>query len=180
MYVYPFRLALYDFSISTVNHMGDSLTSSCIDNPTEVVAGNQHWGHATSDDLYHWTNQPIAISPPSDDVQIFSGSAVVDVNNTSGFFPNQTDGVVAIYTLNTPTKQVQEISYSTDGGYTFTAYEGNPVIDSNSTQFRDPNVFWHDTTSKWVMAVAYAQEFAIGFYTSSEGGEIAIGWLVQW
>ncbi|KAJ3009239.1 hypothetical protein NUW54_g2850 [Trametes sanguinea] len=109
-------------------------------NPTGLVAGNQHWGHATSSDLYHWVNQPIAISPPNNDSQVFSGSAVVDVNNTSGFFPDQNDGVVAIYTLNTPTAQVQEIAYSVDGGFTFTRYPGNPVIDSNSTQFRDPKV----------------------------------------
>lgn len=66
-------------------------------NPTGIVAGNQHWGHATSEDLYHWTNQPIALFPPEDDVFVFSGSAVVDVNNTSGFFPDQDNGVVAIY-----------------------------------------------------------------------------------
>ncbi|OJT04982.1 Invertase [Trametes pubescens] len=98
-------------------------------NPTATVAGNQHWGHATSRDLYHWINQPIAIFPPTSDSGVFSGSAVVDVNNTSGFFPDQDNGVVAIYTLNTPTAQVQEISYSFDGGFTFTAFAGNPVID---------------------------------------------------
>lgn len=66
-------------------------------NPTANVAGNQHWGHATSQDLYHWINQPIALFPPEENVFVFSGSAVVDRNNTSGFFPNQTNGVVAIY-----------------------------------------------------------------------------------
>lgn len=66
-------------------------------NPTGVMAGNQHWGHATSDDLYHWVNQPIALFPPKENQFVFSGSAVVDVNNTSGFFPNQENGVVAIY-----------------------------------------------------------------------------------
>lgn len=71
-------------------------------NPTATVAGNQHWGHATSRDLYHWTNQPIALFPPKDDVFIFSGSAVVDVNNTSGFFPDQDNGVVAIYVSSIP------------------------------------------------------------------------------
>ncbi|KAI0742064.1 glycosyl hydrolase, partial [Daedaleopsis nitida] len=74
-----------------------------------------HWGHATSTDLYHWVNQPIAISPPTSDTQVYTGSAVVDVNNTSGFFPNQTDGVVAIYTLKTPSAQVQEIAYCDEG-----------------------------------------------------------------
>lgn len=66
-------------------------------NPTDYVAGNQHWGHATSQDLYHWENQPIALFPPDENTFIWSGSAVTDPNNTSGFFPEQTNGVVAIY-----------------------------------------------------------------------------------
>lgn len=66
------------------------------DNPTALIAGNQHWGHATSKDLYTWTNQPIALYPPNSTSGIFSGSAVVDKNNTSGFFNNTKDGVVAI------------------------------------------------------------------------------------
>ncbi|KAL1942986.1 hypothetical protein VTO73DRAFT_4657 [Trametes versicolor] len=135
-------------------------------NPTANVAGNQHWGHATSRDLYHWINQPIAIFPPTNDSQVFSGSAVVDVNNTSGFFPDQDNGVVAIYTLNTPTAQVQEISYSHDGGYTFTAFAENPVINSTSTQFRDPKVIWFE--DHWVMVISYSQEFAVGIYTSPD------------
>lgn len=69
---------------------------------------------------------------------------MVDVNNTSGFFPDQDNGVVAIFTLAVVTdvagKQTQDIAYSKDGGYTFEYYEGNPVIDINSTQFRDPKV----------------------------------------
>ncbi|KAF2091127.1 glycoside hydrolase family 32 protein [Saccharata proteae CBS 121410] len=136
-------------------------------NPTGLAAGNQHWGHATSDDLYHWTNQPIAIFPPDDSSYIFSGSAIVDVNNTSGLFPDQDDGVVAIYTLQTggtSGPQVQEISYSHDGGYSFTRYANNPVIDSTSSQFRDPKVIWYE--DHWVMVVAYSQDFTIGIYTS--------------
>ncbi|KAI9678822.1 MAG: hypothetical protein M1817_005882 [Caeruleum heppii] len=135
-------------------------------NPTATVAGNQHWGHATSQDLYHWVNQPIAIYPDKDGDAIFSGSAVIDVNNTSGFFPNQNNGVVAIYTLNTAKEQTQEIAYSTDGGYTFTKYAQNPVISINSTQFRDPKVIYHAPTQTWVMVIAFAQEFVIGIYTS--------------
>ncbi|TFK87030.1 glycoside hydrolase family 32 protein [Polyporus arcularius HHB13444] len=137
-------------------------------NPTGLVAGNQHWGHATSKDLYHWENQPIAIYPPTSDSQVFSGSAVIDSNNTSGFFPNQTDGVVAIYTLNSASAEVQEIAYSHDGGYSFTRYDGNPVIDVNSTQFRDPKVIWHEKTQRWVMVVSHAQDFVIAFYTSPD------------
>ncbi|KAL4894423.1 glycosyl hydrolase [Aspergillus ambiguus] len=135
-------------------------------NPTDIVAGNQHWGHATSADLYHWANQPIAISPSHPDEHIFSGSAVIDRDNTSGFFPNQTDGVVAIYTVDTPTAETQHIAYSRDGGYTFTKYAHNPVINSSSTDFRDPQVTWHAPSRRWVLAIAYAADRVIGFYTS--------------
>ncbi|KAL8754158.1 MAG: hypothetical protein Q9199_004546 [Rusavskia elegans] len=137
-------------------------------NPTDTVAGNQHWGHATSRDLYTWENQPIAIYPGAEGEAIFSGSSVIDVNNTSGFFPNQTNGVVAFYTLNTAEEQTQDVAYSTDGGYTFTKYANNPVISINSTQFRDPKVIWYPLTQRWVMVVAYAQEFTIGFFTSPD------------
>ncbi|KAH7118714.1 invertase precursor [Dendryphion nanum] len=135
-------------------------------NPTANVAGNQHWGHATTTDLYTWTNQPIALFPGGPTEGIFSGSIVIDGNNTSGFFPNQTNGVVAVYTLNTPERQVQDIAYSFDGGYSFTKYSGNPVIDSNSTQFRDPKVFWYPQTQRWVMVVAYPIDFEVGIFTS--------------
>ncbi|KAF4337393.1 beta-fructofuranosidase [Fusarium beomiforme] len=134
-------------------------------NPTATVAGNQHWGHATSKDLYHWVNQPIALSPPEEDTFVFSGSAVVDVNNTSGFFPDQDNGVVAIYTLSSPTIQDQAIAYSRDGGYTFTPYANNPVINSTSNQFRDPKVIRYNDS--WIMVVAYPQDFKIGIFESS-------------
>ncbi|KAF5355439.1 hypothetical protein D9758_006421 [Tetrapyrgos nigripes] len=133
-------------------------------NPSDVVAGNQHWGHATSQDLYHWENQPIAIFPPDNNSQVFTGSAVIDVNNTSGFFPDQDNGVVAIYTLNSPEKEVQAISFSRDGGFTFTAYEGNPVIDSTTTNFRDPKVIRFQ--DNWVMVVSFAADLVIAIYTS--------------
>ncbi|CAD6442833.1 bcbd8b76-1128-4faa-b49a-80b482ad6c17 [Sclerotinia trifoliorum] len=135
-------------------------------NPTATVAGNQHWGHATSKDLYHWDNQKIALFPENDSEGIFSGSAIVDVNNTSGFFPSQTNGVVAIYTLNTPESETQNIAYSFDGGYTFEKYAENPVIPSTSTQFRDPQVTWFE--DHWVMVVAYSRAFEIGIFTSPD------------
>ncbi|KAI0533335.1 glycosyl hydrolase [Xylaria digitata] len=141
-------------------------------NPTGVVAGNQHWGHATSDDLYHWVNQPIALFPPEERVYVFSGSAVVDVNNTSGFFPDQDNGVVAIFTLaryyedGSGGPQTQNIAYSRDGGYTFEYYSENPVIDSTSSQFRDPKVIWYE--DHWVAVVAYSQEFVVGIFTSPD------------
>ncbi|KAI4709701.1 hypothetical protein J4E89_005717 [Alternaria sp. Ai002NY15] len=138
-------------------------------NPTENIAGNQHWGHATSKDLYTWTNQPIAIFPGGPTEGVFSGSAVIDHNNTSGFFPNQTNGVVAIYTINVPENQTQHIAYSHDNGYSFTKYENNPVIvpgGTNPTQFRDPKVIWYEPTESWVMVVAYPIDFKIGIFTS--------------
>lgn len=136
-------------------------------NPTDYVAGNQHWGHATSQDLYHWENQPIALFPPEENVFIWSGSAIVDPDNTSGFFPDQDNGVVAIYTLHEEGGvQTQAVAYSRDGGYTFTPYEGNPVIPSTSNQFRDPKVIWYQ--DHWVMAVAYSTDFSIGIFTSPD------------
>ena len=135
-------------------------------NPTDTIAGNQHWGHATSKDLYHWENQQIALFPYGNVTGIFTGSCVIDVNNTSGFFPNQTNGVVAMYTANGPDDQNQAIAYSYDDGYTFTLYENNPVIAIGNTNFRDPKVIWHSPTERWVMVLAFAHEFAVGIYTS--------------
>ncbi|KAF2720197.1 glycoside hydrolase family 32 protein [Polychaeton citri CBS 116435] len=142
-------------------------------NPLTPVAGNQHWGHATSRDLYTWENQKIAVWPPNNYTYVFSGSCVIDSENTSGFFPDQDNGVVAIYTLaeypnNVQGVQYQAIAYSRDGGYTFAAYENNPVLNINSTQFRDPYVIWYEPTSKWVMVLAYAAEFVIGIYSSPD------------
>ncbi|EME80039.1 glycoside hydrolase family 32 protein [Pseudocercospora fijiensis CIRAD86] len=142
-------------------------------NPLTPVAGNQHWGHATSEDLYTWENQKIALWPPNNYTYVFSGSAVLDPNNTSGFFPHQDNGVVAIYTLaeypgGVQGVQYQAIAYSRDDGYTFEAYEANPVLDINSTQFRDPYVIWHEPSAQWVMTVAYAAEFVIAIFTSPD------------
>jgi beta-fructofuranosidase len=137
------------------------------DNPSATIAGNQHWGHATSRDLYHWENQQIALFPANSTEGIFTGSAIIDVNNTSGFFPNQTNGVIAIYTLNTPYQQTQQLAFSLDGGYTFTKYSGNPILEVGSLNFRDPKVIWHAPTQKWVMVVSYTQEYTIGIFTSS-------------
>lgn len=130
------------------------------------MAGNQHWGHATSRDLYSWTNQPIAIFPGSPTEGIFSGSAVIDSNNTSGFFPEQDNGVVAIYTVNTPERQTQDIAYSYDNGFSFIKYEKNPVIPSDSNQFRDPKVIWYEPTNRWIMVVAYPVDFELGIFSS--------------
>lgn len=118
--------------------------------------------------MYHWTNHPPALEPDSSDTFIFSGSAVIDSENTSGFFPDQDDGVVAIYTAHSPSKETQHIAYSTDGGFTFTKSVNNPVIDSHTDDFRDPKVFWHAETQKWVMVIAWAHAREIGIFTSPD------------
>jgi len=112
---------------------------------------------------------------------------VVDVNNTSGFFPDQNNGVVAISTLGLTVdnmEQSQHIAYSYDGGYTFIKYSGNPVLSTNSTQFRDPKVIWHEPTQKWVMVVMWAQDYVVGCFTSDNLREWSLasnftrqGWL---
>ncbi|MBV9671832.1 MAG: glycoside hydrolase family 32 protein [Verrucomicrobia bacterium] len=142
-------------------------------NPTQLVAGNQAWGHAVSTDLIHWQNAvpqiaiPEAITGPLAG-QIFTGSAVVDSNNTSGFFtghPGQ--ALVAIYTLNQPTREVQNVAYSLDNGYTYTNYSGNPVLNhGNNPNFRDPKVFYYAPTNTWVMSVALPRAHQVLFYTS--------------
>ncbi|EDU43975.1 SacC Beta-fructosidase levanase invertase [Pyrenophora tritici-repentis] len=138
-------------------------------NPIANIAGTQHWSHATTKDLYTWTNQPIAIFPGGPTEGIFSGSIVIDTNNTSGFFPGQDNGVVAIYTVNTPEQQTQDIAYSHDNGISFIKYANNPIIKpggTHSNQFRDPKVIWYAPTESWVMVVAYPIDFKIGIFTS--------------
>lgn len=141
-------------------------------NPNDTIWGLPlYWGHATSKDLSVWEDQAPAIGPDEDGHGIFSGSIVVDHENSSGFFddsihPDQR--IVAIYTLSTPEKQTQDIAYSLDGGYTFTKYTQNPVLDVNSTQFRDPKVFWHQSTEQWIMVLAKSQEFKIQIFGSPD------------
>ncbi|KAK3078992.1 hypothetical protein LTS18_006028 [Coniosporium uncinatum] len=129
------------------------------------------WGHATSRNLYTWTHHPIAI--PSLDESIFSGSVIVDTNNTSGLFPaspsaTSNDNVVALYTDHTRYEEVQALAYSFDNGHTFHKHPANPIIRRlpPNHNFRDPKVIWHAATGKWVMAVGWAHEQSIGIYTS--------------
>ena len=120
---------------------------------------NMTWGHSTSKDLMHWDAQPMAIE--SDWLgAILSGSAIVDKENTTGFGRN---AVVAMYT-SAGAAQTQSIAYSADGGQTFTKYAGNPVITFNAPDFRDPKVFWHEPTGKWIVVLAVGQE--VQFYSS--------------
>ncbi|WP_139902300.1 glycoside hydrolase family 32 protein [Clostridium thermarum] len=133
-------------------------------NPEDTIWGPMHWGHAISTDMVTWKHLPIALEP--DDLgTIFSGSAVIDHNNSSGFFDNGS-GIVAIYT-NHKEGQTQSIAFSKDSGKTFDKYEGNPVLKSDySIDFRDPKVFWHEETQKWVMVLAVGDR--VEFYNSSD------------
>ena len=125
-------------------------------NPYGSQWENMTWGHSTSQDLIHWTQQPNAIEMDALG-QIFSGSAVVDKNNTAGFGAG---AIIAMYT-SAGQHQTQSIAYSTDGGQTFTKYADNPVITFAAPDFRDPKVFWHEETQKWIVVLAAGQEIQI-------------------
>ncbi len=132
-------------------------------NPAGPDWGNISWGHATSTDLFHWQEQPVAIEPDNLGY-IFSGSAVVDTANTAGFGKN---AIIAMYTAHGDHEQ-QCIAYSTDGGMTFTKYEGNPVI-KNTTHgdFRDPKVVWDDDSKAWYCILALGGEHSAQIYRST-------------
>lgn len=135
-------------------------------NPLGSVWGNLSWGHAVSTDLINWEEKPVAI-PMQDGIMAFSGSVVVDWNNTSGFGINGKPPLIAIYT-GSHTVQDQRIAYSNDEGLTWTNYSGNPVINLNNKQFRDPKVFWHAETHKWIMVVGLGFNNMIRFYKSDD------------
>ena len=138
-------------------------------NPYEIDWQNMHWGHAVSKDLIHWQELPDALYP--DELgMMFSGSAVVDFNNTSGFQTGEEKPIIAAYTADRPERQVQCIAYSNDRGRTFNKYEDNPVIDSkekwNSSDTRDPKIFWHVDSKKWVMVLF--EKDGHSFYNSDD------------
>ena len=125
-------------------------------NPYGSMWGNMTWGHSTSRDLIHWEAQSPVIW--SDGLgSVFSGSAVVDKDNTAGFGAG---AVVAFYT-SAGASQMQSIAYSTDGGKTFTKYAGNPVLTLNVPDFRDPKVFWNEDIKKWNLILAAGQQMRI-------------------
>lgn len=131
--------------------------------PDDAVWGPMHWGHAVSADLAHWQHLPVALYP--DDLgYIFSGSAVVDWNNSSGFGAGGRPPLVAIFTYHDPQRaeagtrdhESQGIAYSNDRGRSWTKYAGNPVLPNPGglQDFRDPKVFWHEDSQQWVMALS--------------------------
>ena len=141
-------------------------------NPFENKWGHMSWGHATSTDLVNWKHLPVAIPEviDQDTTWIFSGSAVLDKANTSGFAQAGATPLVAIYTADQPNlkKESQFVAYSLDGGATFKQYANNPVIDLNKKDFRDPNVFWHEPSKQWVMNVVLPAEKIMRIYGSSD------------
>lgn len=141
-------------------------------NPYSAIWGPMHWGHAVSKDLVNWEELPIALFPDNHGT-IFSGSAVVDWNNSSGFGTRENPPLVAVYTyhdhlaenLKTTTFQTQGIAYSLDKGRSWKKYEGNPVLESPGiADFRDPKVTWYAPGEKWIMSLAVKDR--ISFYSS--------------
>lgn len=138
--------------------------------PDSTVWGPMHWAHAVSKDMVRWEHLPIALYPDSLGY-IFSGSAVVDWNNTSGFGKDGKPPLVAIYTYHDmageksgrKNYQSQAIAYSNDRGRSWTKYAGNPVIPNhaNLPDFRDPKVIWHEGSKQWVLALAVRDHLQI-------------------
>lgn len=137
-------------------------------NPFGLVWGHMSWGHAVSKDLVHWKQLPVALKE-ANGVMIFSGSAVVDRNNTSGFGKNGKTPLVAIYTGYHTKSHLQDerIAYSLDNGRTWTKYSGNPIININSDNFRDPKVFWYQPDHHWIMVLALSAQHKVSFYSSN-------------
>jgi len=142
-------------------------------NPYGWNWGNMTWGHAVSTDSIHWTEIGDAIHPDKLGT-IFSGSAVIDHDNTAGFQTGDEDVMVCIYTsaggtnaLSKDQPFTQSLAYSNDRGRTWTVYEGNPVIKHINGGNRDPKVIWHEPTKRWVMAL-YLDDRRMGFFSSPD------------
>ena len=141
-------------------------------NPFGDEWGHMSWGHAVSTDLLHWQELPVAL-PEENGVMIFTGSTVVDEHNSSGFCTGK-HCLVAIYTGHTPGNgskpalQTQNVAYSNDHGRTWTKYSGNPVLNLNMSDFRDPKVFWSEQANHWVMVVSLPNEHKVQLYRSAD------------
>jgi fructan beta-fructosidase len=141
-------------------------------NPEGNVWGHMSWGHAVSTDMVRWQNLPVALHEDPGQYMVYSGSAVVDWNNTSGLCknpdPQDHSCLVAIYTAAYKDRQKQHIAFSNDRGRTWTNYSGNPVADVDAPDFRDPNVFWYAPQHKWVMVTVLADERTLVIFDSPD------------
>lgn len=138
-------------------------------NPNGHLWGDIGWGHAISDDLVTWIEEPVALTA-SENHMIFSGSTVVDTHNTSGFSDGSRIPLVACYTQaarGEHGRQAQALAYSLDAGSTWTPYDANPVLDLNSSEFRDPKLLWYEPQERWIMVVAHATDHQVGIYSSA-------------
>lgn len=131
-------------------------------NPYGSMWGNMNWGHSSSKDLISWQHHPVAIQPNGLGT-VFSGSSVVDKDNTAGFGKG---AVIAIYT-SAGASQMQSLAYSLDNGMTFHVYENNPIIAADK-ECRDPNMFWHEKSGKWILILAAALEKEMWIYSSPD------------
>lgn len=136
-------------------------------NPYGDLWGHMSWSHAVSKDLVSWEELPVALKEENG-IGIFTGSIVLDSTNTSGFGKNGIAPMVAFYTGNSPGLQTQNVAYSLDHGRSWTRYEGNPIIDLHESDFRDPMVFWHAPTQRWVMVASLAVKHKVVFFSSSD------------
>lgn len=140
-------------------------------NPEGQVWGHMSWGHAVSSDMVHWKHLPVAI-PEDPNYMIYSGSAVVDWNNSSALCKNPDPAdhscLIAIYAAAYKDRQKQHIAYSNDRGRTWTNYTGNPVIDVDAADFRDPKVFWYAPQKKWVLVAVLADHRKALFFSSAD------------
>ena len=139
-------------------------------NPFGTEWGHMSWGHAVSTDMLHWQHLPVALREENG-VMIFSGSAAVDRKNTSGLCKPTGDDpscLIAVYTGHGNKRQTQNLAYSNDRGRTWTKYAGNPVIDLGLENFRDPKVFWHEPTGRWVLVTVLSDQHKVRFFGSRD------------
>lgn len=146
-------------------------------NPYATTWGHMSWGHAVSTDLINWKELPVAIeeyvdATTGDSTMIFSGTAVVDFNNSSKLC-SQPKCLVSIYTShlhrdNQGLRQHQSLAYSNDNGRTWTRYDKNPVLDIKRKDFRDPKVFWYPEHEKWIMALVVPDLYKVQLYESKD------------
>ena len=135
-------------------------------NPEGDRWGHMSWGHAVSRDLLHWRHLDVALREENG-IMIFSGSALVDREDASGLCGGR-PCLVAVYTGFTPERQTQNIAWSRDRGRTFTKYAGNPVLDFGLKDFRDPKVFWHAETKRFVMLAVLPDQHKVRFFGSRD------------